>query len=71
MLDQMVLRSSIESALNNPRNSRPHASAIAASFPRVQSSLYASSAGQALDADLRQADNEVADGGETRNAVQI
>jgi hypothetical protein len=38
---------------------------------RVQSSVYASSAGQALDKDLRQAGNEVAHGGETRNDVLI
>ncbi len=58
-------------SLNNPRNWRPHASAVAASFPHVQSSVYASSAGQAFDEHLRQAGNEVAHGGETRNDVQI
>ena len=58
-------------ALNNPRNSRPHASAVVASFPRVQSSAYASSAHQALNEDLRQAENEVAHGGETSNDVPI
>jgi len=61
----------IRVSLKNPRNSRPHASAVAASFPRVQSSVYSSSAGQALDEDLRQAGNEVTHGGETRNDVQI
>ncbi len=44
---------------------------VAASFPRVQSSVYASSAGQAHDEGLRQAGNEVAHGGETRNDVKI
>ncbi len=53
------------------RETRDHTPRPLPHHARVSNRRYASSAGQALDEDLRQAGNEVSDGGETRNDLQI